>query len=239
MLSTKNKLNRHLNRFSDVQVRSVRIYSRLLFYIFISDKNFEGVPIVIIKQETRESCQCPCKDKPKDNASGSTVTLGNGASMILLDSGSLQPNSFGHTQNEQTAVNYPANTSFTYQQQPQPQLLNLSPVDQSVLSPVMTQSGVEMTGLDQHNLSVSTLNYGYSQDYPYDIASSASSVTSNGLPYSSSVGGLGTALDSMEPLFTTLTPTGDIPTTTSCCGNESILECVTLGCNSHNLEPRP
>ena len=197
----------------------------------VSDKNFEGVPIVIIKQETRENCRCPCKDKQKDSDSSSSSA--GGASMILLDSTTLPQKTF----NNSNLRNVPPNVSLAYQ--PQASQVNFPSVEQNMISPMMAQPSLEITVPDPSNLPASNLNYTYPQDYQFDISSNAPSVTSSGLPYGSVIGGLGTTIDPMEPLFTSLTPATDVTTPTTCCDNESILQCVTLGCNSHKLAPKP
>ena len=189
---------------------------------------------MIIKHETREKCQCPCKDKGKSSDSSSTIS---GASVILVDS-AIPTKTFNNPTNNQNTINYTASSCFSYPQQ-QTNQINYSPGDQSMVSPLMTQSNLDIAGTDQSNLPVANLNNICPPDYQFNISSGSSSISSDGISYSSGIGSLGSSIDSMEPLFTTLSPSEDITLPTSCCENDSILQCVTLGCNSHRLEPKP
>ena len=149
--------------------------------------------------------------------------------MILLDSTAVSQQKYSGSNNRQT-MQYPANGSnsnLSYQQSSQ---INYS-ADQNVTS-LMNQGNVEMPPVDQPTVSGASLNYAYPQDYQFDVSGS------NGIPYSG-ISGLGNNYqDSMEPLFAPLNPPTDA-NAASCCDNESILQCVTLGCNSNDLEPKP
>ena len=229
------------------------------YQLFVADQNFDGVPIVIIKQETKESCHCPCKGTPSDDH-----TATSSSSMILLDSGTFpqpvytapssqyQPvlgpvlasdNNFVPYLSQHASYAVPPVVSqampqqFPAQSQTAPEQNNMLP--SGMIKPV--------TG-PETNISASVSNrvdpqlqLSPTQEFQFDQASNSSlylpPVTD--ISYSPSVNSLNNNdyPESMSLLLDTIDASANVETSKACCDNKSILQCVTLGCGT-SLEPK-
>ncbi|CAK8697770.1 unnamed protein product [Clavelina lepadiformis] len=188
----------------------------------ISEKNFQGVPIVIIKQETREACQCSCSHHPKQREPDKS------SSVILLDSQTLPQNSGYDLQSK----------DFMYQTTQEESNLIQGNLSASGMAYVSTHLDCQTDAINQsQGLSTMEIHKNSSQN-PYQSKniqrtsgqiqqSPGNNISESTLPNLNSY----LAADA-SMLFSYTDNNNQISDQASrCCENESILQCVTLGCN--------
>lgn len=234
-----------------------------------ADKNFDGVPIVIIKQETKENCHCPCKGNNFSDEHSAT----NSASMILVDSGSFpQPAYTSPAQSAPYPVLAPssaANRNYVLAPNPPNNFVPYQNVANNYSAPqLMEQAAMPprfsvpspMT-VDQRNVSAgmlgpskpilptpgssqvsSQLDLSPNQNFQFDQPPSSSlympPVTD--ISYSPTTSNLSSSdyPESIESFLDPINTPTNVETSKACCDNNSILQCVTLGCST-TLESNP
>ncbi|XP_076804362.1 uncharacterized protein LOC143448480 isoform X2 [Clavelina lepadiformis] len=188
----------------------------------ISEKNFQGVPIVIIKQETREACQCSCSHHPKQREPDKS------SSVILLDSQTLPQNSGYDLQSK----------DFMYQTTQEESNLIQGNLSASGMAYVSTQLDCQTDAINQsQGLSTMEIHKNSSQN-PYqskNIQRTSGQIQQppgNNIS-ESTLRNLNSYLAAdASMLFSYTDNNNQISDQASrCCENESILQCVTLGCN--------
>nr|CAB3264045.1 ZF(C2H2)-141 zinc finger protein [Phallusia mammillata] len=216
----------------------------------ISENQFSGVPIVIIKKETREVCQCPCK---KTDPSCHSEEDGP-ARLVVLDSNALPP----HVVDPRNSVpqNNPYNPSPMPRTSPVPMPPQQVHAPQSAHhqqpnrhSPAPFGYNMQPTQNDV-NAGFDLQNLGLSQQvncpggYDYGLATSQGNFNLEQLDNSLQPNmndmmqsNFATTSESFSTLFTSI----DAPISNGsssagddkrCCDNNNSLQCVTLGCGN-------
>ena len=194
---------------------------RLSFYLIaFEENNFSGVPIVIIKKETKEVCQCPCKQ----NADAYCHTEEDGkASLVVLDSTSVSPARACSPLVQQQIELSPSSAQMT-----------ASPSHSAYVPPVVNPQKQVMTpGFDLSTLGLPSSS-GACVTYDYDMTSASAPVfLENSMPTSIS-DDIPTNFSCGNVNIGTLLTSIDSQDSPGCCDNTSSLQCVTLGCSNKN-----
>ena len=158
--------------------------------------------------------------------------------MILLDSSIVKP---VNPPQYIDANNYPLQytssaTASSFQPLYQSNQSNYSLSDQNNLPMVSTIIGQTSMPVDNLNVINPTLDLNRPTEYQFDVVTSGTScLPTSELVCSNSMEGLG---ENYQDIFTPLNSAADLGGSKVCCDNESILECVTLGCST-SIESRP